>query len=502
LSKRIPNLAALAEEAHRFRWDPQGYAMWSKRWGEGELADMTGPREWQANINKIIGDHLQSERRHQPLRINVTSGHGIGKSAEIGMLVDWALSTCIDSRVLITANTDTQLRTRTSPEVGIWMRRSISKAFFDVSVMSIKAKAKDHVETWRADFQPWSVHNPVAFQGLHNRRKRLVVIMDEAAGIPDVIWEAINGALTDEDTEIIVLAFGNPNKVKGANWFHETWGRFRHMWVNIRIDSRDVEGTNKQLFQDWLEAYGEESDFFKVRVRGMPPKASSTQLFPVDLIDKCMATDPQSFPHDNYVWGLDIARLGGDRTVLHKRRGFDGRTHKMFSWDETNTTDLIGWLNRELHEDPCDQLFLDLGNTGGAVYDALIKLGHTNVTGVWFGGKPDGTVEGIIVLNKRAEMYHRAKAWMQNPMASLPVLDELKTDLENIEYGFAGDQTSLMLERKEDMRKRGLASPDFSDAFALTFAYPVVKKEEPKGRAHKTGREGHMQTEGWDPQEF
>jgi len=478
---------------------------WSIPWDKGELAGFKGPRTWQTQILSDIKHHYEDEaKRYMPCRIAVRSGHGIGKSALVGLISNWGIGTCVDARLLITANTDTQLRTRTSPEVGLWMRRSIMGEIFDTDTMSIRIKDKDHAPNWRLDFQPWSIQNPVSIQGLHNLRKRILIVFDEASGIPDIIWEGIMGATIGADTEVIWLAFGNPNKIAGANYFHDIWGKYRKMWTRYSIDARDVEDTNKELIAEWLEVYGEESDFFKVRVRGLPPKASAMQLFPEPLIDKAIANPAKSFPNDAYVWGLDIARFGGDRTVLFKRRGFDGKTHEIKWWDDIDSMDLIGYMNQQLKDDPCDHLFLDMGNTGGAIYDGLVKLGNTNVTGVWFGSKPDGNVDGVVVLNKRAEMYLRGKSWLGNPLASLPPIDDLRADLLNINYGYAGDQVSTMLERKEDLRKRNLPSPDFSDAWALTFAYGVMSKAM-QAEATNTGSGAdnlNPAMDDWDPQQL
>ena len=120
---------AIVEDMAGFTHAPEGFADYSYPWGEPgtELADVTGPRTWQRETFQAIGKHLQNPAtRHQPLRIAVASGHGIGKSACISMIIDWAMSTCEDCKVVVTATTDTQLRTKTWPEVGKWRRMSMT----------------------------------------------------------------------------------------------------------------------------------------------------------------------------------------------------------------------------------------------------------------------------------------------------------------------------------------------------------------------------------------
>ena len=179
----------LADEISAYTHDPLGFAYFAFPWGYEDLSDSDGPRPWQQEVMGLIGSHLEnSETRHKPCQIAVRSGHGIGKSALVGMVISWALSTCEDCRVIVTANTKSQLDTKTVPEVGKWLRRAVNASWWDVAATSVKAK-QGNAQTWRADFIPWSDQNPQAFAGLHNKGKRILIVLDEASGIDDIIWE-------------------------------------------------------------------------------------------------------------------------------------------------------------------------------------------------------------------------------------------------------------------------------------------------------------------------
>lgn len=482
---------ALEDRIAAYRNRPKDWARFAFPWKEpGSPLEMSAePREWQDEINGYIQSRLSNpDTQYDPIRIAVRSGHGIGKSALVGMLSNWGLSTCIDARIVVTANTDGQLRSKTSPEVAKWFSMSVTAGGFDREVSIIRSKLAGHAQNWKLEYIPWSERNPEAFQGLHNLYKRIIVVMDEASAIPDIIWETIEGALTDEHTQIIWIAFGNPTRNNGR--FFECFNKYRKLWKTWTIDSRTVPGTNKKLIQEWEDTYGVDSDFFKVRVLGMPPRVSTMQLIGTDLVKKAQEATAQSFVTDPLIWGLDIARFGDDRTVLATRQGFDARTHKMFAFDNVDTVDLVGYIGEKINTDHPDAVFVDMGNTGGAVFDMLQKLGHDCVIPVWFGSKPDGPVDGIRVLNKRTEMYLRLRSWLQNPMAALPATQDLADDLIGIQYGYWGDQVTMMLEKKEDMKKRGMASPDFGDALALTFAYAVQAKH---GRAKHLRKIAHAQ---------
>ena len=126
----------------------------------------------------------------------------------------------------------------------------------------------------------------------------------------------------------------------------------------------------------------------------------------------------------------------------------------------------------------CDQIFVDGGGVGGGVIDRLRQLRHDNVVEVNFGSKPIRNQNGqdasmSVYFNRRAEMWGLMKEWLEG--GAIPNDPELISDLTNVEYGYRllEGRDAIQLERKEDMRSRGLASPDIGDALALTFAMPV-----------------------------
>ena len=309
----IEDLAALTH-------NPTKFVKYAYPWREGELANSDGPREWQRGVLDAIGEHLQdSERRFAPCQIAVSSGHGIGKSALVSMVIDWAMSTHEDCMVLVTANTGAQLATKTVPESHRWFRRSINAHWWMPKATSITVRDANHEKTWRADFMPWSEHNTEAFAGLHNKGKRIVLIFDEASAIADSVWQVAEGALTDENTEIIWLAFGNPTQNTGR--FRECFGKLKHRWKTFQIDSRNVDGTNKAQIAKWIEDYGEDSDFVRVRVRGEFPRAGSSQFIPSDVVSEARKHKASAFESLPKVLSVDVARFGDDQTVIGMRQG-------------------------------------------------------------------------------------------------------------------------------------------------------------------------------------
>ena len=455
--------------ALQLRHDPVGWSRYAYPWLEGDLAKHPGPRAWQTATMDLIAEHLQNpETRHQPLRIAVASGHGIGKSADIGMIVQWAMSTCRDCKVLVTANTEKQLRTKTWPEVVKWARLSLVGEWWDPAALSLVAKDPKHSLSWRADAIAWSETNTEAFQGLHNEGKRILIVYDEASGIPDKLWEVTEGALTDEGTEIIWLAFGNPTQATGR--FRECFGRFKHLWKTMQIDSRTVEGTNKVFLQQLADTYGEDSDVVRVRVRGVFPAQSVAQFISTEAVEAAQKRIPVIDIGAPLVMGVDLARMGDDQSVIRFRCGRDGQSIKPIKWRNRDTVYSANMVATQIDLYKPRAVFIDNGYIGAAAVDILHSRGYIMVVGVDFGGASD---DARRYHNKRAEMWGSVKEWL--PLGCIDDDDELRDDLIGPEYHFHKITGAILLESKEDMKGRGLASPDDGDALALTFGGPVAR---------------------------
>lgn len=462
----------LAEDIAGFTFDPLGYAMYSFPWGEGVLADVKGPRAWQCDVMEDIREHLENPNtRNEPCLIGVASGHGIGKSALIAMLACWGSDTCEDTRILMTANTEQQLRTKTWPELLKWRGLSITKDWWRPTKTAIFSSIPGHDEHWRVDAVTWSEHNTEAFAGLHNKGKRIIVIFDESSNIADKVWEVTEGALTDEDTEIIWIAFGNPTRNTGR--FRECFGKLRHLWKTRKIDSRTVEGTNKKFLQSIVDTYGEDSDIVKVRVKGEFPSASSLQFIGSDQVTEAQDREVNEGFDEPLVMGVDVARFGDDNSVIRFRRGKDARSIPAVKLSQVDTMQLAARV-LELHRRfDAAMICVDEGGVGGGVVDRLRMMGAP-VVGVQFGGKPLGHIKlasGEKVANRRAEMWAIMREWLQT--GGIDVDDQLFDDLIGVEYSF-NIRDEIQLEKKEHMKDRGLASPDDADALALTFAVPVM----------------------------
>jgi len=290
--------------------------------------------------------------------------------------------------------------------------------------------------------------------------------------------------MTDKQTQIIWCAFGNPTRNTGA--FRECFRKFRHRWVCHQIDSRTVPGTNADLMATWEKDYGEESDFFKVRIRGVFPSQSIAQFIPEDLVH---AARGKHLRGDQYQFApkiltCDPAWEGDDMLVIGLRQGL--RFDILYKIPKNDNDIMIATRLAALEDEhKADAVFID-GGYGTGIVSAGRTMGRSWQI-VWFSEKsPD---EGY--LNLRAYMWGKMKEWLAEGGA-IP-------DDNDLFYDLIGPETvprmdgKIQLEAKETMKRRGLISPNCGDALALSFARPVASKT-----AGFSGRSGKV-VNTWKP---
>ena len=387
-------------------------------------------------------------------------------SAITAWLTIWILATRPGSKGVVTANTAAQLKTKTFAEISKWLKRSLVRDMFEINAESIVSK--ESPESWRVDAQTCREENAEAFAGQHAAASTSFYIVDEASAVPDVIWEVCEGGLTDG--EPMMFVFGNPTRNTGR--FRECFGKRRNSWVTRQIDSRDVFVTNKAQLEEWRKEYGEDSDFFRVRVKGQFPSASTLQFIPSGLAEAAASRTIDHNPATAAIIGVDVARFGDDDSVIYTRIGRGYLPIK--SYHGLSTTQLVAKVKAHYEEVrrigfPRDRIFInvDEGGVGGGPKDMLRDDGYP-VHGVGFG---EGADDKEIYARKRDEIWGRMKLWLADG-GTIPNNQRLIDDLIGPEYDILpGGQVKL--ESKKDMKKRGLPSSDYADALALTFARKI-----------------------------
>ena len=479
--------AQIADDIAKFYSDPLAYVMYAFPWDSDPSIQQValnkryhdrfdcayGPDVWACEFLDELGVAIK-ERNFDgrtsvaPIRFSTASGHGIGKSVLVSWLIKFILDTRPFSKGVVTANTSDQLRTKTWAELGKWHKLSITEHLYDYTAGrgAMALKRKGYGDRWAATAQTCREENSEAFQGLHAANSTPFFIFDEASGIPDKIWEARAGGATDG--EPMSFDFGNPTRKSGM-FFENCIGQFRHRYNVRSIDSRDVTITNKDLFAEWATDRGEESDFFKVKVRGIFPSAGSLQFINSDLVESATLRDRIIDPHAPLLIGVDVARFGDDDTVIYPRVGYDGRSWPYRKYSGLDTVQVAGKVILMISEfaslgKQVTGLFVDGGGLGAGVVDQLRHLGYNPIE-VQFG---NSAIDGITYRYRGDEMWGRMREGMDK--LCIPKDIDLQAQLTQREYGYTLSGNKIHMETKKEMKKRGLQSPDIADALALTFA--------------------------------
>ncbi len=454
--------------------------LWSYPWGEkGPLKDHPGPDDWQREFLPGIGEEVKTHtgpRPYMPIRRAIASGHGIGKSTLVAWLVDWVMVTRPATNGRVTANTFSQLETNTWAAVQKWTKLCIFSHWFECNAGKMYVKGRS--EDWFCTPQSSKEENSEAFAGQHSERGSSVYFFDEDSAIPDKIHEVAEGGLTDG--EPMIFLFGNPTRNTG-HFYRACFGSEKHRWKHQSIDSRSSRFTNKVLIQEWIDTYGEDSDFVRVRVRGLPPRASELQFIDQERVWQAQQRHlPAIFADEPLIAGVDVSDGGSAWNVVRFRRGADARSlppipipgEKVRGDRGPFLGKLAEVLTQEYHGQKVAMMFID--SAFGAPYvERLQTMGFRNVQEVRFGSESLDYHQA----NLRAYMWNRMKEWLLT--AAIDGKDtKLELDLTGPGYHI-NKQDKLLIESKEDMQKRGLDSPDDGDALALTFAQivgPVQKQ--------------------------
>jgi hypothetical protein len=455
----------------KFENDPYGFVLYAFPWGEPgtALAHMTGPEPWQAEILILIRDGIISVAE-AIVRISIRSGHGIGKSAMVAWLILWAMLK-EDTRGVVTANSERQLRTKTWAELGKWFNLYIGKDLFRLTATSLFPADREKLLTWRIDMIPWSEHNTTAFQGLHNQGKRILIIFDEASEIPKIIWDVASGALSDANTQIIWFAPGNPTMPSG-HFYNIHQPAEHNPWIVRRVDSRSVSFTNKSELNRQIAEEGESSDFVRIRILGEFPSQGLNSFISRAMAEEAQVRQVHVPRGEPIIIGVDVARFGSNSSIIYPRQGRDARTRPYVKLNGADTMQIVDAVLKMMAQYQTALVAVDGGGVGGGVVDRLRQLG-VPVVEVQFGSKASppealSNREKARYANKRAEIWGALRDWLRG--GALPEDPQLIEELCAPLYAINSEDV-IRLEPKVDIAKRldGL-SPDIADALAITFA--------------------------------
>lgn len=492
----------LAKLVRTYRLDPLGWVLDAYPWGTGELADSDGPDANQREFLISLGDEVRARNFDgstpvMPVRMAETSGHGTGKSALGAWIANWILSTRPHSKGTVTAGTATQLEERTWMAIQYWTRLSITRDWWDVQSRGIYAKQSilgpdETPETWKLVAQTCKPENAQSFAGQHARTSTSWYLFDEASTVPDKVWQVAYGGLSDG--EPMMFAWGQPERNTGE-FYRVCFGDLRDRWNHRTVDSRSSRLTNKELIAEWEHDYGVDSDWYKVRVLGLPPSASELQFIDTARVDAAKHRIATPLEDEPLVAGFDVSGGGKAWNVIRFRRGCDARPGPRvpapirITGEAGRDRQLLVARAAEVLRDPAlkvSMMFVDSA-FGAPIVERLQSMNFRNVAEVNFGGASADSHQS----NARAYMWNRLKEWLRT--GTIDAADiRLQTDLVGPGYHL-NNKAQLVIEPKQSMQKRGVASPDDGDALALTFAQDVAPAtHQSRFETHDAGDDSWM----------
>lgn len=481
--------AQLAEFVGGFYADPYGFVMAVFPWGMPELPDgspnplehKTGPEPWQKDLLVELGEHIRLNKIRADLGLDLevwrsatASGHGVGKSAIAAWLIYFMMSTRVDTRGVVTANTQFQLEDKTWPELAKWHAMAINKHWFEWSATSLTFAAypEEKQKNYRTKAATVSEHNTEAFAGLHNEGKTVFVLFDEASGIFPKIWEVSEGALTDG--EAFFFAFGNPTKPDGE--FADCFDKHSNLYRTRHVSSFDVSHSNKNQLRDIITKYGEDSDQARVRVFGTFPNSSVEAFIPREAVELAQNRDGETDDGEPLIMGVDGSRSPtGDKFRISYRQGRDARSIRSKEFPGMKSFEAASVVAEEADKYRPDAIVIEGNGPTTGLIDILERMGYPV-----FEVYPGAAAEDFHKFqNKRIEWWYNMREWLWEK-GCLPHHETLKKELTTIHYGHQRQTRKMFLESKEDLNARGLPSPDEADSLALTFAVRVARRDRNK----------------------
>ena len=323
-----------------------------------------------------------------------------------------------------------------------------------VELVSAPAEAFISCRTARAE-------TPEALAGVHS--DHVLLIVDEASGVPEQVYEAAAGSMSGHNATTLMLS--NPTRSSGT--FFESHNRMANSWWTRTWSCKDSPLVSHEFVDEMELRYGPESNAYRVRVLGEFPLSDDNTIIPYHLVEAAQNRDVVVSDEATVVWGLDVARFGSDATALCKRQG--PIVTELRSWRGLDLMQTTGRIVAEYEalapsKRPAEILVDSIG-VGSGVVDRLQELGLP-VRGVNVAESPS---MGDTYMNLRSELWFKCKAWLEDRSCKLPKDDQLIAELTAIRYSFTSSG-KMKAESKDEMRKRGLRSPDLADALCLTMA--------------------------------
>jgi len=411
------------------------------------------PQKWQAEALKAIASKD---------RVAIRSGHGVGKTAFLSWLVLWWLLTRMPTKVVCTANTAHQLSDVLWSEIGKWHRQLPEGMRRLLEIKSDKIELTGVPDSF-AVARTSRREQPEALQGFHS--ENLLFVIDEASGVPDVVFEVGQGALSTEGAKVVMT--GNPTRASG--YFYDAFTKNQKRWWGKKVSCHDADTVDKGFLEEMAAQYGDGSNQYRVRVLGDFPAGDDDALIARHLIESAKSRQVEQSQTAPVVWGLDVARFGDDASALAKRKG-NSLIEPVRVWRGKDLMETCGLIKMEWDATPGSmrpiEIMVDVIGLGAGVVDRLREL-NLPVRGVNVAELP--AIDGNRFQRLRDELWWKAREWFEARDCVVPADDSFVDELCGPLYSVTSGG-KIQIEPKAQMKRRLGRSPDKADAFCLTFA--------------------------------
>lgn len=419
------------------------------------VTDVLGaePMPWQVEALNLIATED---------RVAIRAAHDQGKTAFLAWVGLWFLTTRIPCRIPVIANSLDQLRDVTWAELGKWGRKLPDALRDKFEFGAERIFLKGSPDECFAVARTASKSNPEALQGFHS--ENLLFLIEEASGIEDIVFEVGSGALSSKGSKALMIA----NPTRSSGYFARAFKENRWLWKGLAWPWRKTPYNDERYPEQMAREYGKESNVYRVRVLGEFPTSEDNAVIPLALVEAAIARDVDRTPRRSTVWGVDIARFGDDRSALIKRAG-NHILEKAKTWRNRDLMQSSGIIAKEYFETPEGDrppaINCDVIGIGAGVVDRLRELGLP-AFGINVGETPEDDTR---FARRRDELWWKVREWLQRRDVKMLDDPDLISDLVGPTYKILSTG-KLQVEAKEDMKKRGINSPDLADALCLTFA--------------------------------
>jgi len=426
------------------------------------------PDGWQAEALMALVENQ---------RVGMKACKGPGKSAWLAWVGWWALACFPHMKGLATSITADNLRDNLWAELAMWQKKSpLLASQFQWNVERITQR--QHPETWFISARTWSKQadkNQQSNTLAGHHGDYTIILIDEAGDIPSGVVASSEASLYTGKFNRICMA-GNPTKTEGP--LYDAWTTQRHLWWMKEItgdpdDPARSTRINIDRAREAIALWGRDHPWVMVNILGkFPPVQADKLMGPEEIAAAATRVIPQvEWLYEPKIMAVDVARFGDDRSCLGIRQG--KVVPKKIVYRNLDLMELAEQIAREYWDSTPDALFIDETGIGGGVVDRLRQLGIPCV-GINFGSKPKDPK----FADKRTEMWWDMAIWLKgrngpDTGGSIPNDAELIAELGAPSYYFTGNG-KLKLESKDEMKKRGINSPDIADMLCMTFAEHVA----------------------------